>query len=60
MAVLKVNTVNEYTGPSVERALAPLIEHGALKVVYGGAAVRSGGRAGPVTSAASDAFLACS
>lgn len=36
---LKLNPVNEYVGPSVERALAPLIERGALRVVYGGGPV---------------------
>lgn len=39
VAVVKVNPVNEYSGPSLERCLAPLIERGALKVVYGGAPV---------------------
>lgn len=40
VAVLKLNPVNEYTGPTIERALAPLIARGVLKVVYGGGAVR--------------------
>lgn len=36
--VLKMNPVNEYLGPHFERALAPLVERGLLRVVYGGAA----------------------
>ncbi len=35
---LKVNPVNEWAGPHFERALAPLIERGFLRVLYGGAA----------------------
>lgn len=37
--VLKMNPVNEYLGPTLERALAPLIEQDLLRLVYGGAAV---------------------
>ncbi|MSP60062.1 MAG: aldehyde dehydrogenase family protein [Myxococcales bacterium] len=36
VCVLKMNPVNEYIGPILERALAPLIKRGYLKVVYGG------------------------
>jgi acyl-CoA reductase-like NAD-dependent aldehyde dehydrogenase len=39
VAVLKMNPVNEWVGPFIERALAPLISRGFLRVVYGGAAV---------------------
>ena len=39
VCVLKMNPVNEWAGPFIERALAPLAEAGALRVVYGGAAV---------------------
>lgn len=35
---LKLNPVNAYLGPSLERALAPLIEIGALRLIEGGAA----------------------
>jgi aldehyde dehydrogenase (NAD(P)+) len=34
--VLKMNPVNEYVGPFLERAFAPLVERGYLAVVYGG------------------------
>jgi aldehyde dehydrogenase (NAD(P)+) len=34
--VLKMNPVNEWVGPILERALAPLVEHGYLRIVYGG------------------------
>jgi acyl-CoA reductase-like NAD-dependent aldehyde dehydrogenase len=37
--VLKMNPVNEYIGPIIERGLAPLIRRDLLRVVYGGAAV---------------------
>ncbi|MCK8322737.1 hypothetical protein LXA12_17585, partial [Erwinia amylovora] len=36
--VLKMNPVNEYLGPHFEKALAPLVERGFLRIVYGGAA----------------------
>jgi hypothetical protein len=38
VCVLKMNPVNEWVGPHLERALAPLIERGFLRIVYGGAA----------------------
>jgi len=34
--VLKMNPVNEWVGPHLERALAPLIRRGYLAIVYGG------------------------
>lgn len=37
VVVLKMNPVNEYIGPVVSRALAPLIREGYLRIVYGGA-----------------------
>lgn len=37
VCLLKVNPVNEWAGPFVERALAPLVDAGFLRVVYGGA-----------------------
>ncbi len=37
--VIKVNPVNEWVGPLLERALAPLIEREYLRIVYGGADV---------------------
>lgn len=40
VAVLKLNPVNEYNGPALERAMAPLVERGVLKFVYGGGPVR--------------------
>jgi aldehyde dehydrogenase (NAD(P)+) len=36
VSVLKLNPVNEYLGPFLERALAPLIDAGYLAVAYGG------------------------
>ncbi|WP_375425759.1 aldehyde dehydrogenase family protein [uncultured Friedmanniella sp.] len=39
VCLLKINPVNEWVGPFVERALAPLVEAGFLRVVYGGAEV---------------------
>ena len=36
VCVLKMNPVNEWVGPYVERALEPLIRPGFLRVVYGG------------------------
>src|SRR4051812_4632928 len=35
--VLKMNPVNAYLGPLIERAFAPLVSRGFLQVVYGGA-----------------------
>jgi aldehyde dehydrogenase (NAD(P)+) len=37
VCVLKVNPVNEWVGPHLERALAPLLARGYLRIVYGGA-----------------------
>ncbi len=37
--LLKVNPVNEYVGPLLERAFAPLVEAGVLEFAYGGVAV---------------------
>jgi len=37
--ILKMNPVNEWVGPHLERALAPLIDRGYLRIVYGGAEV---------------------
>ena len=37
VVVLKMNPVNDYLGPFVERAFAPLVAEGFLRVVYGGA-----------------------
>jgi aldehyde dehydrogenase (NAD(P)+) len=39
--VLKMNPVNEWVGPYLERALAPLVAPGYLRIVYGGAEVGS-------------------
>jgi hypothetical protein len=39
VCVLKMNPVNEWVGPFLERALAPLIEKDYLRIVYGGADV---------------------
>jgi len=36
VVLLKMNPVNEWVGPCLERALAPLIEAGFLRIVYGG------------------------
>jgi len=41
VAVLKMNPVNEYLGPFIERAFASLIDSGGLRMVYGGADVGS-------------------
>src|SRR5262245_20983439 len=41
VCVLKMNPVNEWVGPFLERALQPLISRGYLRVVYGGAEVGS-------------------
>jgi acyl-CoA reductase-like NAD-dependent aldehyde dehydrogenase len=41
VCVLKMNPVNEWVGPYVERALAPLVARGYLRIVYGGADVGS-------------------
>jgi acyl-CoA reductase-like NAD-dependent aldehyde dehydrogenase len=39
VCVLKMNPVNEYLGPFIERAFRPLIDAGYLALVYGGAEV---------------------
>ncbi len=39
VVVLKMNPVNEYLGPVLERALAGFVEGGFLSIVYGGADV---------------------
>ena len=39
VCLLKINPVNEWVGPFLERALAPLVDAGYLRVVYGGADV---------------------
>jgi aldehyde dehydrogenase (NAD(P)+) len=39
VCLLKMNPVNEWSGPILERALAPLVEAGVLRIVYGGADV---------------------
>tara|TARA_R110002096_G_scaffold433887_5_gene653936 strand:- start:53142 stop:54875 length:1734 start_codon:yes stop_codon:yes gene_type:complete len=36
VVLLKMNPVNEWVGPCLERALQPLIELGFLRIVYGG------------------------
>ncbi len=41
VCLLKLNPVNEWVGPLLERALQPLIDQRALRVVYGGADVGS-------------------
>ncbi len=38
VCVLKMNPVNEYLGPFIEQAFAPLVEPGYVRLVYGGAA----------------------
>lgn len=37
VCILKMNPVNEWVGPHLQRALAPLIDRGYLRIVYGGA-----------------------
>ncbi len=39
VCVLKMNPVNEWVGPFLERALQPLVSRGYLRIVYGGADV---------------------
>jgi acyl-CoA reductase-like NAD-dependent aldehyde dehydrogenase len=39
VCIVKMNPVNEWVGPHLERALAPLIDRGYLRIVYGGADV---------------------
>ena len=39
VCLLKMNPVNEWVGPILERALAPLCDAGFLRIVYGGADV---------------------
>lgn len=41
VVLLKMNPVNEYLGPIFERAFAPLVDAGYLRVIYGGADVGS-------------------
>ncbi len=41
VCILKMNPVNEWAGPYLERALAPLVSRGYLRIVYGGAEVGS-------------------
>jgi aldehyde dehydrogenase (NAD(P)+) len=41
VCILKMNPVNEWVGPHLERALAPWIDRGYLRIVYGGADVGS-------------------
>lgn len=36
VCLLKMNPVNEWAGPILERALGPLVERGFLRIVYGG------------------------
>lgn len=36
VCVLKMNPVNEYTGPFVEASLKPLVDEGFMRLVYGG------------------------
>jgi len=38
VVILKMNPVNEYLGPNFEKALAPFISRGLLRIVYGGGA----------------------
>ena len=37
VCILKMNPINEWAGPHIERSFAPLVAAGALRVVYGGA-----------------------
>ncbi|MEZ4400736.1 MAG: aldehyde dehydrogenase family protein [Kofleriaceae bacterium] len=39
VALLKMNPVNEWAGPILERALGPLVDAGFLRIVYGGGEV---------------------
>lgn len=41
VCLVKVNPVNEWVGPHMERAFRPFVERGFLRVVYGGAEVGS-------------------
>ncbi len=36
VCLVKMNPVNEWVGPILERALAPLVDRGFLRIVYGG------------------------
>ena len=38
VCILKMNPVNEYMGPIIKRAIAPLLREGFVRVVHGGAA----------------------
>ncbi len=48
VVLLKINPVNEYIGPIFERALAPLIEPGYLRIIYGDAQVGAAAVAHPL------------
>ena len=39
LCVIKMNPVNDWTGPHVARMLGPLVSKGFVRVVYGGADV---------------------
>jgi hypothetical protein len=41
VVILKMNPVNEYLGPILERAMKPLVDKGYLAIVYGGGEVGS-------------------
>ena len=41
VCILKMNPVNEYLGPFIERAFKPLVDKGYLAIAYGGADVGS-------------------
>jgi aldehyde dehydrogenase (NAD(P)+) len=41
VVILKMNPVNEYLGPILERAFKPLVDEGYLAIVYGGGEVGS-------------------
>ena len=41
VVVLKMNPVNEYLGPLIERAFGPLVDDGYLAVLYGGSEIGS-------------------
>jgi acyl-CoA reductase-like NAD-dependent aldehyde dehydrogenase len=48
VCVLKMNPVNEWVGPILERALAPLLAPGYLRIVYGGGAAGAALNAHPM------------
>lgn len=37
VVIVKMNPVNDYVGPLMERAFAPLVERGFVAFAYGGA-----------------------